>query len=47
MADNYPIAPLTKHIDCIKDPKHHNIRHLLQCVIKETPIKMNVRWKGS
>lgn len=25
-----PIAPLTKHIDCIKDPRGHNIRHLLE-----------------
>jgi|GEM_PF-1115843 hypothetical protein len=30
MIENYPIAPLTKHIDCIKDPRRHNIRHLLQ-----------------
>lgn len=24
-----PIEPLTRHIDCIKDPRRHNIRHLL------------------
>jgi len=24
-----PIAPLTKHLDCIKDPRRHNVRHLL------------------
>ena len=30
MAENFPGAPLTKHLDCIKDPRHHNIRHLLQ-----------------
>jgi len=24
-----PITPWARHIDCIKDPRRHNIRHLL------------------
>lgn len=24
-----PTAPITRHLDCIKDPRRHNIRHLL------------------
>lgn len=30
MTQHSPLSPLTKHIDCIKDPRRHNIRHLLQ-----------------
>jgi len=29
MTEHFPIPSLTKHIDCIKDPRRHNIRHLL------------------
>lgn len=30
MTDNFHIPSLTKHLDSIKDPRRHNIRHLLQ-----------------
>ena len=30
MVENSHIAPFTKHLDSIKDPRRHNIRHLLQ-----------------
>jgi len=30
MTEKLLIAPLTKHLDSIKDPRRHNIRHLLQ-----------------
>lgn len=28
-----PFAPLARHIDCIKDPRHHNTRHLLHDIL--------------
>ena len=28
-----PVAPLTKHINCIKDPRNHNTRHLLHDIL--------------
>ena len=31
--DNSDLPPIARHMDCIKDPRHHNVRHLLQDIL--------------
>jgi len=31
--NNSDLPPIARHMDCIKDPRHHNVRHLLQDIL--------------
>ena len=41
---HFPDSPFLKHLDCIKDPRRHNTRHLLYDMLPDLPLRHH-QWR--